>query len=60
MNKNFKKILLMNLLVTIMLIPEIMILSSLMSLVNNSIFWLIIGAIIFILISYTMYKIGDK
>ena len=63
MDKGFKQLLLLNLLIVIELIPAILILNSLMLLtvdmVDKGIFlWISVGIIAFIIINYLIWRCG--
>ena len=61
MDKGFKKVLLLNLLIVIELIPAILILNSLMLLTTNMVdkgifLWVSVGIIAFIIINYLIWR----
>ena len=60
LDKKFIKYLLTNLLVVIGLIPIAILFGQLQQMIDNLYFWLTIGIVSFVLVSYMMYKNEER
>lgn len=60
MKKEFKQLLLLNLLIVIELIPAVMLINNLILIITDPIIWIIIGVITFIIINYLLYRIQEN
>ena len=60
MKKEFKQLILINLLIVIELIPAVILITVLIQIYDNLYFWLIVGIITFIIINYILYRTQEN